>query len=131
MGLSGYFAMPNGGAASEPIYGMGRPGQILTRYGGTSDNSEYFSPKGTTIEQRNLLEGTNTETYEEYMILKPFELRQTQIAGSNGLPTGGIQLESSMPAGQLLDEGFIEAIPENAGFLERAWDTFWLQLGEE
>jgi hypothetical protein len=110
---------------------MAQPGYILTRYGGTRDNSEYFSPRGTTMEERNLLEGTNTEKYQEFEILKPFELRQTQILGQDGLPTGGIQLESSMPAGQLLDEGFMEAIPANAGFWERTWDIFLLQLGDE
>jgi len=82
----------------------------LTRYGGTRDNSQYFSPRGTTIEQRNLLEGTNTEIYQEFEILKPFTLEQTQIAGQDGLPTGGIQLWSSMPAGQLQQEGYITPV---------------------
>ena len=110
-GVAGIFATslpPNGGAASEPIYGTGAPGYILTRYGGTRDNSEYFSPRETSIEERYLFEGTNINKYQEVEILKPFGLRQTQIAGSDGLPTGGIQFESSMPAGQLLDERYIK-----------------------
>jgi hypothetical protein len=105
------FSYPaNGGAASEAISGEGAVGYILTRYGGTRPNSEYFSPRGTSIGQRYLLKGTNTETYEEFEILKPFGLEQTQIAGENGLPTGGIQLRTSMPAGQLLNEGYIAPV---------------------
>ncbi|WP_295795219.1 SpvB/TcaC N-terminal domain-containing protein [Mucilaginibacter sp.] len=97
----------NGGAASEPISGEIAKGYTLSRYGGTSTESEYFSPKGTTLEQRNLLEGTNTSKYEEFEVLKSFNVEQSQIAGENGQKTGGIQFRSTLRAGHLIENGYI------------------------
>lgn len=62
------------------------------------------------MSQRNLLENTNTDIYEEWKVVKPFNVEQSQIADPNGLPTGGIQFKSSIPAGELLEGGYIEPI---------------------
>ena len=90
--------------------GEAQVGSILTRYGRTYANSRYFSPRGTTIGQRNLLEGTDVNIYQEFEVLKPIPGRVGPIAGEDGLPTGGTQFRSSIPAGALGDGEFIKPI---------------------
>ncbi|MCX2576386.1 TNT domain-containing protein, partial [Pedobacter sandarakinus] len=87
-------------------------GMIIDRFGGTRPTSEYFSPQGTPVSQRFLLEGTDTKIYEAWRVVKPFSVRGGPIAGPNGMPTGGIQFKSSMPVGRLVSGGYIEPLPE-------------------
>lgn len=56
------------------------------------------------------MEGTDENIYQEWNVLKPFGVEQTQIAGQDGQPTGGIQLKSSIPAGELINEGYIKPV---------------------
>jgi RHS repeat-associated protein len=112
LGAAAYSYPPNDGFVGTPLLRQTVPGEILTRYGGTRPVSEYFSPPGATYDQRYLPPETDQSIYQEWRVLKPFDIMEGPIAGPDGLPTGGIQYRSLIPYAGLTQpgNGYIEPV---------------------
>ena len=72
-----------------------QPGDNLDRFG--SRYGEYLSPTGTPFEQRSLPPGKQSDPYEGYKVLRPFNVVQDEIAPAFGQPGGGTQLRAQIP----------------------------------
>ena len=81
------------------------PGLQISRYG--SGSGKYFSPAGTPIPMRALPPGSNTNIFNTYRVLKPFEVQSGKIAPAFGQPGLGTQYFSPVSVDVLLKHEII------------------------
>jgi hypothetical protein len=86
---------------------MLQPGDVVDRYGGTYEKSQFLSPEGTPIDARSLPPNTNLNLYDKYQVLKPFSVQSGTVAPWFGQSGGGIQYQTSNPILQLKNEGYL------------------------
>ncbi|MCS6973595.1 MAG: TNT domain-containing protein [Cyclobacteriaceae bacterium] len=81
------------------------PGEQISRYG--SGAGKFFSPAGTPLPMRALPPGANTNIFNTYKVLKPFEVQAGKIAPAFGQPGLGTQYLSPVSVDVLLKRGII------------------------
>jgi hypothetical protein len=86
---------------------MLQPGEIVDRYGGTRDGSQFVSPEGISIEQRSLSPKTNLDLYDKYQVVKPFPVQSGIVAPWFGQPGGGIQYVIKPSINTLINQGYL------------------------
>jgi len=103
-----YFPAGNGllGATSQTML---RQGQVIDRVGGSAI-SRFFSPAGTPLAARALPPGTSGPL-QAFEVLKPFSVESGTVAPAFGQLGLGIQLRTSMTLGELIEQGFLRAVP--------------------
>ena len=79
-------------------------GTKVDRYGGTGSTSTFLAPINTPIEQRSLSPITNIALHDEYIVLKPFPVEQSNTMPWFGRSGMGRQFntavgENSLPGG--------------------------------
>jgi hypothetical protein len=84
-----------------------QPGDVVDRYGGTSDYSRFLAPENTPIGQRSLPPKTNLDLYDRYQVVKPFPVQSGTVAPWFGQPGGGIQYNTQIPINTLIDRGYL------------------------
>ena len=89
--------------AAERIFLM--PGEQISRYG--SGAGRYFSPACTPLSMRALPPGINTNIFNSYKVLKPFEVQAGKIAPAFGQIGLGTQYLSPVSIDVLLKRGII------------------------
>gem|GEM_PF-5585350 len=84
------------------------PGEKIARYGGTRDNSRYFTVKDANPNHLALKPGTDINIYETFIITREIpEVTQSIVSDWAGSKGGGIQYELPLPVRYYLDNGFI------------------------
>jgi len=81
------------------------PGEQITRYG--SNSGQFFSPVNTPLPMRALPPSSNTDLFNTYELLKPFEVQSGNIAPAFGQPGMGGQYFAPVSADVLLKHGII------------------------
>ena len=102
----------NGGAISgteSVIYLM--PGDKIDRFGKLE--GKYFSPIGTPVEMRALPYNADLSCYEQFEVIKPFEVKVSTIAPAFNKIGLGIQYQSPVSADILLKRGIIKRMGNN------------------
>ena len=102
----------NGGAISgteSVIYLM--PGDKIDRFGKLE--GKYFSPIGTPVEMRALPYNEDLSCYEQFEVIKPFEVKVSTIAPAFNKIGFGIQYQFPVSADILLKRGIIKRIGNN------------------
>lgn len=84
------------------------PGEKIDRYGSLEGN--YFSPEGTPLEMRSLHPFSNTETYNAFEVVKPFNVQSSTVAPFYNQLGLGIQYKSVLSLKMLLNDGYIRPI---------------------
>lgn len=88
-------------------------GTLIGRYG--SPRGEFFSPEGTTYEQRSLALHSDNADYYVYRVVRPLEVDSCKIAPWFGRE-GGTQFIKYHDDGtkytinELIDEGYVEEV---------------------
>lgn len=109
---------PNSGAVPGTLQTIKLDvGMSLDRYG--SRYGEFMSPAATPLEQRALPPGKAADQYERYMVVKPLNVDQEQIAPAFGQVGGGVQLRAriaEVPGDyasieQLIQHGYLKVKP--------------------
>lgn len=87
-------------------------GAVIDRIGGTTGT--YLSPVGTTLTERALAPGSFAESYNQYVVLKPFTVEQSVVAPAFGEAGNGVQYKiPEVDPGQkvtvqnLIDNGYL------------------------
>ncbi len=101
----------NNGFVGTPRSFELQQGQVVDRYGGTTDRSSFVSPEGTLIENRSLHPNTNTNIYERYEVLQPFSVQAGRVAPFYGQPGMGTQYQTPQAINILVTQGFLRLIP--------------------
>jgi hypothetical protein len=83
------------------------PGDIVDRYGGTTNTSRFVSPQGTPIESRSLPPSTNLDLYNTYKVIKPFPVQSGTVAPYYGQSGCGIQYTTPLPINVLIKRGIL------------------------
>ena len=89
-------------------------GMRVDRYGGTSRTSSFLAPKGISIEQRALPPTTNLAIRDEYVVVRPFQVEQSNVMpwfGRNGMgqqfdTKGGVGLSIE----ELVKQGYLRKV---------------------
>jgi hypothetical protein len=84
------------------------PGERIDRYGSLKGN--YFSPEGTPLEMRSLHPFSNTETYNAFEVVKPFDVQSSVVAPFYNQPGLGLQYKSTLSIENLLRDGYIRSL---------------------
>ena len=96
-------------------------GTRVDRYGGTGSNSTFLAPVNTPLEQRAMSPTTNTALRDEYIVLKPLPVEQSNTMpwfGQSGMGQqfntgqGGLTLKNGKPATieNLVESGYLEKV---------------------
>jgi len=99
---------PNQGASGGWQKTILQPGMIIDRYGTASGS--YFSPRGTSFNARALPSDAMQANFHTNRVIKPLDVRSSQVAEWFGQSGGGIQLLSEHSARSLVEQGFLEEI---------------------
>ena len=83
-------------------------GDVIGRYG--DESGRYFSPRGTSFEERALPPFMKEAKFTEYKVLRPFQVRKGKIAPWFDQPGGGVQDVSDYTVEQLRDLGCIKPV---------------------
>ncbi len=84
-------------------------GTVIDRYG-SNGSGKYFSPKGTSYEQRALPPFMEEQPYTKYKVLRPLEVEAGKIAPWFEQPGQGIQFLSKYSVDDLKKLGYIVEI---------------------
>ena len=98
-------------------------GTKLDRYGGTGSNSTFLAPVNTSLEQRALSPTTNIAIRDEYIVLKPLPVEQSNTMpwfGQSGMGQqfntgqGGLTLKNGKPATieNLVESGYLKKVTQ-------------------
>jgi filamentous hemagglutinin len=103
---------PNNGVVPGTNFDTTLPvGTMLDRYGGTSDKSTFLAPVGTPFEQRALPATTDTLIHDQFVVLKPLPVGQSNTMPWFGQQGMGVQFDTSkgaqMPISELLKQGYL------------------------
>jgi Tuberculosis necrotizing toxin/Possible hemagglutinin (DUF637) len=113
---------PNNGAVPGTNFETTLPvGAKLDRYGGTTDRSTFLAPAGTQFEQRALPASTNMSIHDQYVVLKPLPVEQSNTMpwfGQQGMgvqfntDAGGLVLNNGKPATitNLVEGGYLKKV---------------------
>ena len=89
-------------------------GTTLDRYGGTSDKSTFLAPTGIPFEQRALPATTDTLIHDQYVVLKPLPVEQSNTMPWFGQQGMGVQFDTSkgvqMPIQKLVELGYLKKV---------------------
>ena len=89
-------------------------GQRLDRYGGTTTRSSFLAPTNISLEQRALSPTTNTALHDEYIVLKPIPVEQSNVAPWFGKPGMGVQYDTNKGIGmsiqKLVEKGYLQKV---------------------
>jgi len=92
-------------------------GQLLDRFGETSNTSKYLAPVGTGIPQRALppvpsLEVNKTPSLHRnvYVVKRPFNVTSSVVLPWYGQPGMGTQIKTPIPINDLVKQGFLKKI---------------------
>ena len=85
-----------------------KPGETVDRFG--FGGGKFVSPTGTPNKMRSLRPGTENLPYNNYKVLKPFEVDAGGIAPAFNEPGMGTQYELPVPIDVLIKRGFMEKI---------------------
>ena len=80
-------------------------GQLIDRYGATSQYSDFVGDPNATIPQRSLSPYTNTSEYTLYQVAGDVNALKGPIAPAFKQPGGGIQYKLEVPISYLVKEG--------------------------
>ena len=80
-------------------------GQLIDRYGATSQYSDFVGDPNVTIPQRSLSPYTNTSEYTLYQVAGDVNALKGPIAPAFKQPGGGIQYKLEVPISYLIKEG--------------------------
>ena len=84
-------------------------GETIDRYG--FGGGKFVSPTGTPLEMRALRPGTESLPYNNYRVVKPFEVNSGGVAPAFNQPGLGTQYELPVSIDILLKRGVIEKVP--------------------
>jgi hypothetical protein len=84
-----------------------KSGDVVDRYGGTTDRSRFLSPQGTPIEARSLPSDTNLNLYDKFQVVRSFPVQSGTVAPWFGQPGGGIQYNTQIPINVLVNRGYL------------------------
>jgi hypothetical protein len=103
-----FYPAANGflGATSQTVL---KQGQIIDRVGGSAI-SRFFSPAGTPLAARALPPGT-AGPLQAFEVLKPFTVEAGTVAPAFGQLGMGTQFRSATTLGELIEQGFLRAVP--------------------
>lgn len=103
-----FYPAANGflGATSQTVL---KQGQIIDRVGGGAI-SRFFSPAGTPLAARALPPGT-AGPLQAFEVLKPFTVEAGTVAPAFGQLGMGTQFRSATTLGELIEQGFLRAVP--------------------
>ncbi|MFJ9535136.1 hemagglutinin repeat-containing protein [Herbaspirillum sp. NPDC101396] len=89
-------------------------GTKLDRYGGTTSSSSFLAPVGTSLEQRALSPGTNLAVRDEFIVIKPLPVEQSNVMPWFGQPGMGVQFDTSkgvqMTIEELVKQGYLKKV---------------------
>ncbi len=85
------------------------PGSIIDRFGNTA--GRFASPAGTPTWARSLPYGVENRPLGTYEVIQAIEVSAGKVAGWFGQPGGGVQYELGTSIQDLLDRGFLRALP--------------------
>jgi hypothetical protein len=85
------------------------PGDMFDRYG--FGGGKFASPTGTPFEMRSLRPGSESLPYNNYRVIKPFEVNSGCVAPAFNKPGLGTQYELPVSIDTLLKRGIIEKVP--------------------
>jgi len=90
-------------------------GVSVDRIGG--ERGSYLSPTGTTLAQRALAPGSFAESYNQYVVLKPFSVERSDVAPAFGEAGNGVQYRipevapgKKVTVKDLIDNGYLGKI---------------------
>ena len=86
-----------------------QPEKVIDRYG-SNGNGRYFSPEGTSFEERALPPFMEQQAYTKYEVVKPLPAKSGEIASWFDQPGGGTQYFTDMTVDELRDLGYIVPI---------------------
>ena len=86
-----------------------QPGKIIDRYG-SNGNGQYFSPEGTSYEERALPPFMEQQPYTKYEVVKPLSVKAGETAPWFDQLGGGTQYLTDMTVDELKDLGYIVPI---------------------
>ncbi|WZY01304.1 glycohydrolase toxin TNT-related protein [Bacillus sp. FSL W7-1360] len=81
---------PNDGFKGERVKTTIEPGAVIDRYG-EPETGRYLSPAGTPYEQRALALHSDSASYRQYRVKRPFQVESGEIAPWFDRPGGGTQ----------------------------------------
>ncbi len=84
---------PNRGFAGNPSKKTLQEGEVLTRYG--ENTGSFASPQGVPFEQRALPPESLQKPFQQYEVIKPFDVDAGPAAPWFGQPGGGMQYDVS------------------------------------
>ena len=99
---------PNNGFDGTPTTKTLQVGDVIDRYGGTSDMSRFVSPEGTPISARSLPQNTNLNAYDKFQVAKPFPVQSGTASPWFGQPGGGVQYKTLIPIKELVRTGYLK-----------------------
>jgi hypothetical protein len=85
------------------------PGETFDRYG--FGGGKFGSPTGTPLDMRSLRPGTESLPYNNYRVVKPFEVNSGGVSPAFNQPGLGTQYELPVSIDILLKRGVIEKVP--------------------
>jgi hypothetical protein len=113
---------PNNGVVSGTNFETTLPiGTTLDRIGGTSDKSTFLAPAGTPFGQRALPASTDMSIHDQFVVLKPLPVEQSNTMpwfGQQGMgvqfntDAGGLVLNNGKPATitNLVEGGYLKKV---------------------
>ncbi|WZY01341.1 TNT domain-containing protein [Bacillus sp. FSL W7-1360] len=81
---------PNDGFKGKRVKTTMEPGAVIDRYG-EPETGRYLSPAGTPYEQRALALHSDSASYRQYRVKRPFQVESGEIAPWFDRPGGGTQ----------------------------------------
>lgn len=84
------------------------PGDLIDRYGAATGS--FLSPAGIPFDMRALPFGANTNSYNLYEVIKPFEVQSGVVAPAFNQIGLGTQYLSPVPVQTLLDKNIIQQV---------------------
>ena len=90
------------------------PGTRLDRFGGTSENATFLSPVGTSSDARALRPGVDLSIRDEFVVLKPFSVEQSNVMPWFGDGGMGMQFNTgkgtALPISELIEKGYLRKV---------------------
>ena len=89
-------------------------GTKLDRYGGTSDKSTFLAPADTPMGNRALPPDTNFSQYDQFVVVKPLPVEQSNVMPWFGQPGMGKQFDTAggvgLPINKLIEQGYLRKV---------------------
>lgn len=89
-------------------------GQRLDRFGGTTSKSGFLAPADTPLDKRALSPTTDLSVRDEYVVVKPFKVEQSNVMPWFGKEGMGLQFEtvqgSQLTIQELVKQGYLKKV---------------------